>query len=460
MRQPLLLVGLAAFAVGVFGFARAETGTPDAQNDGRHRTAYAIDPSTGRLLFVEDLHAFPSPPMSLIPTGNPLGIHLVATASLSNTIVSAPDGFDMDHDSAREFVIRQDNGDTWTSSFEVWEYTNLNTYHLAHTIDVPGSWDSYYPGDAGDADNDGLADLTVFGRTGNDFFIRLYESTSTRNYPTEIVWELPDDWWAVGAKIEDTDEDGAEEIIVAGQSFDYDQRVAIYENDGDNSYTQTFYQAISDMHTSQSLEVAADLDGDGRDEVFFGGLVTGSAMAYAFEATSDNCYQQTWSWELVHTDDNIVNAEFIRYAGDLDGDGKKEFLVGGLKTGPPWFTILYVFEAQSDDHFEIVATFSLPRPISLDAGAVVGDIDADGKKEIVFGSGYQVSVYQNTGDDSWEEVWTDIAAVESVGAGDHGGDGAQEIMFQQSGATSIFEGITVDTDGDGVSNALDNCPFH
>ena len=463
MWKPLIVVGLAAFAVGLFSFAQAEAGTPAAREDGRNRTAYAVDPSTGRMLFIEDLDVLPSVPVALIPTDNPLGIHLVASASSSWTIVSAQDGFDMDHDSAREFVIRRDTGDIWTSTFEVWESSGDDTFHLAHTLAVPGSLDSYYPHDAGDADNDGLADLTVFGRTLNDFYIRLYESTSPDTYPTEIVWELPDEWWPVGAEIEDTDEDGAEEIIVAGQSFDYEQRVAIYENDGDNSFTQTFYAFIPEMHTSQSMEVAEDLDGDGWDEIFFGGLGAGSRL-YAFEATSDDCYPQIWSTELIHTDDQLVNAEFIRYAGDLDGDGKKEFLAGGLKTigssGDPFFSILYVFEALSDNDFEIVATFILPANLGYDTEAAVGDLNADGMKEIVFGSGNHVSVYQNRGDNIWVEVWTDVAAIESVGSGDHDGDGAHEIMFQQSGATRIFEGVLVDMDRDGISNALDNCPYH
>jgi hypothetical protein len=430
-----------------------------SSDDGRHRTALALDPSTGKLLYAEDIATLPVPSTSPIPTGNPLGISLIATVSNSRSIVSAPDGFDLNHDSAREFILRQEDGDIWTSRFEVWHSRADNVFQRVHVIDVPGSVDSYYPYDAGDADGDGLADLIVFGRTLNDFFIRLYESVSADTYPTQIVWELPDEWWAVGAKIEDTDNDGAKEIVVAGQSFHYEQRVAVYENDGDNSYTEIFYRALSDVHTSQSMEVADDLDGDGSDEVFFGGLIPGSSKLYAFESTANNCYQQIWSREMIHPDGQIVNAEFIRYAGDLDGDGKKEFLAGGLKTGPPWFTILYVFEAQADDEFEIVSTFSLPRDIFLDAGAAVADVDADRQNEIVFGSGSLVRVYRNRGDNAWEEVWADTATVEAVGAGDHDGDGAHEILYQQFGGTSVLEGILIDTDGDGLSNAADNCPF-
>ena len=268
---------------------------------------------------------------------------------------------------------------------------------------------------------------------------------------------MPVGSWSVGARIADTDNDGLQEIVVAGKYFTTQQRIAIYENTGDNSYEETFFEEIPEMNTAQSMEVADDLDGDGWDEILFGGLADGGHV-YAFEATADNTYQQIWSRELLH-DGLGMNADILKYAGDLDGDGKKEFLAGGLRSGPPWFTILYVFETLSDDTFEIVASFSLPRNPQLDAGAEIADVDADGKKEIVFASGEFVAVYQNTGDNTWDQVWIDAARNEDLGAGDHDGDGAQEFMYQRIDGTKIMEGSIVDTDEDGVSNALDNCPF-
>ena len=118
-----------------------------------------------------------------------------------------------------------------------------------------------------------------------------------------------------------------------------------------------------------------------------------------------------------------------------------------------------MFETQSDNEFEIVASFSLPRNPEYDSGVEIADINADGKNDIVFASGELVVVYENTGDNSWEPVWADTGNVEHLAAGDHDGDGAQEFMFNQLGATSIFAGTIVDSDSDGTSNALDNCPF-
>ena len=453
-----LVTTLAVFSLSASSMAQGDDPTRD--DDERPRVAVMLDRSTGRFVFSDDFGALPFLPVTGIPTADPLGIHLIATTFYSKRILSAPNGFDLDHDSSREFILRV--GD----HFEVWESTGgIEVFQLVHTVDVPDvgiGLIAYNPGDVGDADHDGLADLAAFGRIGNDYPIRVYESTSTNNYPTEIVWELPNER-AVGIKIEDTDNDDVNELVVAGLGSDFKGRVVIYENDGNDSYAQTFYEQIPEMHTAQFMEVADDLDGDGWDEILFGGLITdnsGSAKVYAFEATSDDTYQQTWSRELVHPDGQIVNAEFIRYAGDLDGDGKKEFLLGGLKTGPPWFTVLYVFEAQSDDDFEIVTTFSLPVDLDYWSGADVGDVDADGKKEIVFGSGTDLRIYQNTGDNSWEEVWGDDAAtIRAVGAGDHDGNGAQEFIFQKFPTTSIFEGNIVDSDEDGLSNALDNCPL-
>ncbi len=463
MKRSLLLLAL-VFVLGVPVLAEGGIGTLDATDDGRPRVVVMLDPSTGKFIFADEIDALPLVPAAAIPTGNPLGIDLMATVPKSVSILSAPNGFDMDHDSAREFLIRTDNGDLNSTRFEIYESTGNDTFGFVrvHVIDVPG-FSSNYPYDVGDADNDGLTDLTVFGYTSSDFYVRLYESVSTNTYPTEIVWEVDDGpGWAVGAKIADTDNDGLKEVVVAGQGPDYKQRIAIYENTGDNSYTETFFVDIPEMHTSQSMEVADDLDGDGWDEILFGGLAANGGTVYAFEATSDNTYEQIWSAELTHPDGQIVNAEFIRYAGDLDGDGKKEFLVGGLKTisePAPFYTILYVFEVQSNDDFEIVATLSLPRNISYNSGAEVADVDADGKKEIVFASGEFIAVYQNTGDNSWEQIWIAPAKIKKLGVGDLDGDGAQEIIFNQGNATSIFEGIIVDSDRDGVSNVLDNCPF-
>jgi hypothetical protein len=433
-----------------------------ASDQGPFPVAITLDPLTHAFLLIDpDPESATSVNDTLV---NPLGIERVANVGPSVFIVSSPFGFDLDHDGAREFVTRLDvGGDLNETTFEVYESTGNDSFALAHTIALPGSHDSYYPFDAGDVDRDGLSDLTVSGRTLNDFHLRLYESPTSNSYPSQVVWDQPVTWWQVGAKIADTDLDGRKEIVSAGQDGDeFMNRVAIYEYDGaDNSFRQSFYGPTPTMATSQAMDVVNDLDGDGWPEIVYGGLTPGGAgEVHIFEAVADDTYHEAWSSAVTYQGD-AMNASRIRSVGDLDGDGHGEFVVAGLQGGPPFIAVLLVFEADADDAFGVVAAMAIPMGAIDDLGLVIADVDADGKKEIVLGVGKQVHVFRNTRDNAWNEVWQGAASIKnSVGAGDHDGDGAEEIIFRRSwNSTEIAEGIKVDSDSDGVSNALDNCAY-
>jgi len=97
-------------------------------------------------------------------------------------------------------------------------------------------------------------------------------------------------------------------------------------------------------------------------------------------------------------------------------------------------------------------------------------VDGDGRKEIVFGTSSRVTIYKNTGDNAWHEIWSesffsaDVGPVESIGVGDHDGDGKDEIIFRSggfNGYTAIWEIDPVyqaDMDSDQVVDVIDNCP--
>jgi len=462
---------LAAWPVLAGAESRAAQGA-DLQrnnNDERIRVAYVQDPSTRALLYRQDLVSpnlqFPSWPVAV---DSQVQMIRVATVGHSLAVMSSPHGFDVDQDGRREFVIRKNVGDTFKTVLEFYESVSDNTFELAHALNIPPDFESsYYPGDLGDADGDGLAELIVFGRRLNDFFIRVYESQSSDTFPNQLVWETggayDDFFWQVGAEISDTDNDGQQEIVSAGVFDDGQRRIVVYENEGDNVFVRTYSEAFP-FHTEQSMAVTDDLDGDGAPEILFGGLEPYTGRLYAVEATGDDTYRQIWSAELDYVDGHVVNAEFIVDAGDLDNDGKKEFLAGGRKTigspNDPQLAVLYVFEASADNAFTTIATFVLPIG-NGDSSASVADVDGDGDREIVFGAGSTVKLYGNVGDDAWEEISTVSGLVVSIGAGDHDGDGKTEVISQKAGATWIWEidvAYAADGDGDGLTDVVDNCP--
>ena len=475
MKRSLLLLALAVLAVGASSTAQDRERT----SDGAHRVAYAIDPITGEYLFAEDIdplffntsETFPA--ATSAPSANTIQMNQVATMDTpSFIIVSNPTGFDLDHDTHREFIMRKATAPASTTIFEFYESVSNNRFELAHVLNIlPPA--VFRPSDVGDADNDGLAELTVFGRIGAEFFVRLYESTSTTSYPTELVWEVDAGIsYDVGAKIADTDGDDIQEIVVAGFGVS-EVRLVIYENEGDNSFGQTFYRALPELDHVQSMEVADDLDGDGRVEILVGGLIEGRGVGskvFAFESTGNDVYEQIWASELLPG--GVISVEQIVYAGDLDNDGKKEFLAGGLKAisqpGEPFFVVFKLFEATSDNDFQVVATFSQPYgTLESQSTANIADVDGDGFREIVIGSGTTVRIFRNIGDNAWEEIWsTGAGNLFSIGAGDHDADGKEEIILQDGFGVNDFTGIweidpadAADVDADGVVDAIDNCPL-
>ncbi len=470
MKRRVLLASGLVTTLTVFSLSASSMAQDrERTSDGAHRIAYGIDPITGEYLFAEDIdplvldlsEALPRETSAL--SGNTIEMNQVAMVPWTRAVLSTSKGFDFDEDGKREFITRL-QGDTVGSVF-FYECNGDDSFVLVHTLEIPGeSLVSYYPDDVGDADGDGLKELSVFGRTHNDFHLRLYESESTATYPTSLAWEVggpaADGWFGqVGAKIADTDVDGKQEIVSGGWFFN-ERRIVVYENDGDNSYNLTYTELLPGQMYAQSLAVLNDFDGDGRDEILFGGLPAETATSLvAYESTGDNTYEVIWTWYF----DPFVNMSFIVDAGDLDGDGKKEFLVGGFAPNGPFGFMAHLFEVVSDNNFEIVATFGNPFGDAHFPVAAVADVDGDGRREIVLGSGNTLRIYANSGALGWTQIWAKTMNLWNLATGDIDADGKEELIVSELSAPSIViweidPADAADMDNDHVVDAIDNCP--
>jgi subtilisin family serine protease len=118
------------------------------------------------------------------------------------------------------------------------------------------------PRSFGDADNDGKQDLLIgFGQKSY-----LLEATEQDDWPSEIVWSDTGAFWA--SRISDLDKDGLNEIIgKEGSDF------VLLETNGDNQFHQKY--VFNNLSPGENLlgpprSEVADLDGDGRLELYFG----------------------------------------------------------------------------------------------------------------------------------------------------------------------------------------------
>jgi hypothetical protein len=130
--------------------------------------------------------------------------------------------------------------------------------------------------------------------------------------------------------------------------------------------------------------------------------------------------------------------------------------------------VLFVVEAVSDNRFTVAATLERPMPCGTCSGyAAIVDIDGDGKREIALGTDMGLSIYRNTADNTWEEIWSFNDSSSFLffyfGAGDHDRDGKAELVLAKLpsfGSTAVFEidpADAADQDMDGTADAADNC---
>ena len=408
----------------------------------------------------------PPPPPSSTTTPAPppapsaaLDFSKVVSFLKSHVIFTKAPGMDLDANGRKEFMVRDFTTYSDVTTLRIYENTADNIYASVYTQPIDaGSFSSYYPADTGDNDGDGKQELLVFGRTGNNFYVRVYEKTAA-DYPDSKVWETPTGWWTTDAYYADLDKDGKKEIVFGGQDFNNENKIQVFENSGDNSYGKVFESTLADVHTSQSFVVFDDIDGDSKQEMAFCGLTSGGTNLYLFENAGDNAYSRVWSADIRDADGQPVNCSNIVYAGDMDKDGRKEFAVGGHKTAPdltyPQLNVWFVYEATSDNIFQKIYTLSKPTTIFGDDALAVGDLNGDGDKELIIASENssnvdQVSVWDSSGDNQFTESWTHVWSrpdtvaqwLQWLGIGDHDGDGKAEIIFNEyngSVSTSVYE---------------------
>jgi hypothetical protein len=376
-------------------------------------------------------------------------------------LLSRQSGVDADHDGNREFVSVRD---LQPAVLEFFESVSDNSFVSTHVLDLSTgpTFSGCLPWDVGDADADGLTDITIAGRTGNAVWFRVYESLTPTSYPTRLAWQR--NGWSGAGFFEDTDFDATTEIVFVGADFSSGQYLlAIFDSIANDSYEIVHQQPIP-LGFIQTTAVANDLDMDGMREVLVGTV----SRVLMYESTSQNSYTQVWTGDLYASDGQPVNANVLVDAGDLDGDGQREFLVGGRKTvsegSDPAVSLVFIFEATGDNTLEKTAHFTTPPDPEAIEAANLADLDGDGNKEVVIESGTTISAYKHLSG-SWVEIWTANTVylpARSIGASDHDQDGKDEIIVQtSSSASTVYEidpDYAADADTDGTVDAIDNCP--
>jgi hypothetical protein len=285
---------------------------------------------------------------------------------------------DTDHDSLREVIMPVTFG---AFDYRILEEQGNNTYAEVFI----GPYINPYA--AGDFDRDGNAEIVA--QTNNT--LSVYESPSPSTHPSVLSWQSPPLTNIIGyATAADTDGDGQMEIIHSINTFGT-ARLVIYENTGDNSFTQVFFEVTSPQDDGPKL--IADLDGDGRTEIAFCGTY---GYLRVYESTAND------TWQLTFLDSTgLSNAYAVTGGTDTDGNGKPEIFMTGDFEQAPGTRHTYVYEAAGDDSFAVVTILPYFDDHLAGLRSCVANLDAVGREEFILHVDPGLLIYRGVSPGQW-----------------------------------------------------------
>jgi len=200
--------------------------------------------------------------------------------------------------------------------------------------------------------------------------------------------------------------DGSEEIILGCKNK------KVYALRGEDSI-QWVFEAENPVYFVRG----ADLDGDGSSEVVALSKNYGSAKIFVLDGEG----REKWSFDV--PSGVYMPARDVVYVSDLDGDGKKEIIVAGMKG----VTIL-------DYSGSVIASILTD---SLVSAIHAADVDGDGFLEVIAGAKPNIYLIGLDGTVVWKAPID--TTVQSIYSADLDSDGRQDVLVGATRFVWVFD---------------------
>ncbi len=273
------------------------------------------------------------------------------------------------------------------------------------------------------ADVDGDGDMDVLFASRNDDKIAWYENDGDQNFTAHTITTSADGAYSVFA----ADVDGDGDIDVLSASI-YDRKVAWYENDGSENFA-----AHTISFDGNAPVFALDMDGDGDIDVL----------------SKRNVGSTVVSWYENDGDENFTAHPIFSdgyggvYPADMDGDGDMDVLSASTRD-VSWH------ENDGNQNFTEREISDVNMWLGYES-VFAADLDGDGDMDVLATSGRKITWYENDGDESFTaHTIASTFFAGSVFAADLDGDGDMDVL-----STSLTDDTIVwyENDGNGAFSA-------
>jgi hypothetical protein len=272
-----------------------------------------------------------------------------------------------------------------------------------------------------DVNGDGIDDVFVGGGAGAPGELFLGQADGTFKSAAAQPWNDGRNVDCTNALFFDANADGHPDLLLVAGGVGYASGAAelndrLYLNDGHGSFTAAPAGILPDAPESKAAAATADIDGDGKTDLFVGGrLVPGK-----YPATPRSFLYRQTGGKLVDVTDELApglrNIGMVTAAAwaDLDGDKRPDLI---LTTD--WGSVVY-FHNTGHGFENLSAKAGLAGVTGWWSALAVADVDGDGRPDLIVG---------NVGLNTKYHASAEEPAV--LFAGDFDGNGREQLIEAQ-----------------------------